>query len=284
MCHLALVLLTVAVPAGSVQEERVQPTNLGPSVNTKEDENDPFVPAGGLSLYYASHAKGTYRLLLARRASSSGKWKAGNALVSVNSKDADTRSPFVWARDGRLFFASNKLPDEKFKDLKNFDLYERIGGREATPLLRVDTAEDELFPWCTPSGREFYFSRKTKEGWRLFRAKGPAYGAVGEGKMIEELPAGFHHCTLSSDGLTMYLQGPLENDRWGLFRTRRKKLGGKWSEPEPLTMLNSPKGEKGDLSPCLAGSVLYFVSDRPGGQGGLDLWSVPAAKLKTKKK
>jgi hypothetical protein len=280
---LSLLVLSPILPAGGAGEEHVQPTNLGPAINTKDDENDPFVAAGGLALYYASHAKGHYRLMLARRASPTAKWKAGQPLASVNAKDADVRSPFLWAREGRFFFASNKVPDEKFKDMKNFDLWERVGGREATPLLQVDTVEDELFPWCTPSGKEFYFSRKTKDGWRLFVAKGPYYGGVGEGKMIEELPPGFHHCTLSADGLTMYLQGPLENNRWGLFRSKRKKLGGQWTEPEPLTNLNSPEGKKGDMSPCLVGSVLYFVSDRPGGQGGLDIWAVPLAKLKTKK-
>jgi hypothetical protein len=274
-------VLSGAGPAG---EERLQPTNLGPGVNTRSDEDDPFVTPDGLLLVYASNAPGTYHLMAARRASTLGKWKSPAQVSDVNSKHADTRSPFQIQR--RFFYATNAVPDEKFKDLKNYDLFERSAGLAPTPLLRVDTAEDEMFPWVTPSGREFYFSRRTKEGWRLFVSKGPYYGGVSDGKLIEELAAGFHHCTLTSDGLTMYLQGPLGKDRWGLFRTTRKKLGGPWAEPTPLTALNSPEGEKGDMSPCLAqgGTMLYFASDRPGGQGGLDLWSIPTAKLKAKRK
>jgi hypothetical protein len=266
-------------------EEIITPINLGPGVNTPADEDDPFVPANGLLLVYASRARGSWDLWQAKRPTTTAKWGKGQPLAELNTPEADERSPFLWSRDGRLIFASNKVPDEKFKSLKNFDLWEQVGGREPTPLLQVDTPADELFPWVTPSGKEFYFSRKTPEGWRLFVAKGPLYGAVRDARPVEELPVGFHHATLSPDGLTMYLQGPLSQERWGLFRCTRKKVGGRWSTPEPLTRLNHPQGPRGDMSPCLGqgGTMLYFASDRPGGQGGLDLWVVPTAQLKTKK-
>jgi hypothetical protein len=281
----AACLVLAASRAGPGGAGKLRATNLGPGVNTRADEDDPFVTPNGLHLFYASNASGTFDLQWARRASTRGKWKFYKEIPDVNSKDADERSPFVRA-DGRLYYASNKVPDEKFKDLKNFDLFERPPDLAPEPLLQVDTAADELFPWITPTGREFFFSRKTKEGWRLFVAKGPFYGGVGKGKLIEELPAGFHHCTLSPNGLIMYLQGPLEGGRWGLFRTTRKKVGGAWAEPEPLEALNSPEGKRGDLSPCLAqgGMILYFTSDRPGGQGGLDLWSIPTGQLKAKRR
>jgi hypothetical protein len=90
---------------------------------------------------------------------------------------------------------------------------------------------------------------------------------------------------VSANGLTMYLQGPLEKDRRGLFRSTRTKVGAAWGKPEPLTALNHPDGPRGDMSPCLtaAGTRLYFASDRPGGKGGLDLWTIPTAQLKAKK-
>ena len=94
-------------------------------------------------------------------------------------------------------------------------------------------------------------------------------------------PVGFHAATVSSNGLTMYLTGPLENDRWGLFRSKRPKIDAAWTKPEPLTALNHAGGPKGDMYPSLGpdDKMLYFTSDWPGGKGGLDIWMIPTAEL-----
>src|SRR5262249_8990184 len=108
-------------------------------------------------------------------------------------------------------------------------------------------------------------------------------GGFGKPRVLD-LPPGFHHPTLTPDGKTLYLQGPLENGRWGLFRTTATFKGG--SKPEPLDGLNSAAAPKGDLSPSLSrdGSLLYFASDRRGGKGGLDLWVVTTARLNKKER
>jgi hypothetical protein len=261
-------------------DKKVAPTNLG-KVNTKADEDDPFLLSSQV-LLYASNQSGNWAIMRSDR--KAGKWAAGKAIPSLKSKEADYRSPFV-ARDGKLYFASNKVPDKKLADLKNFDIWVSTGGREPLPLLGegISTQEDELHPWVTPAGKEFYFSRKTKEGWVLFVARGPNPGPISNPKPVGFKP-GFHHATLSASGLIMFLQGPVEKHRNGLFRSKRTKVGAAWSKPAPLTMLNHPEGEKGDASPCLSGDGkhLYFASDRPGGMGGLDLWVVEVAELKVK--
>jgi hypothetical protein len=77
----------------------------------------------------------------------------------------------------------------------------------------------------------------------------------------------------------MYLQGPLEKGRWGLFVSSKTAKG--WGEPVALDLLNHPEVRSGDQSPCLSrdGSLLYFASDRPEGKGGLDLWAIPTKEL-----
>ncbi len=276
----AMVLPIVsATPAA--QEPKVKPVNLG-SVNTKADEDDPFLTPDGLTLYYASNANslGTFDILKSQRKASSSPWPRGVRL-ELNTRDADARSPCFW--QGTLYFASNQV-EEEFKDKKNFDLVQRKGTRAPLPLLGVSQKEDELDPWVTPKGTTFYFSRKTDDGWRVFEAQGPVPGPIGKAKLVD-LPAGYHHATVSASGLVMYLQGPLPKDRMGLFRTTRAKVGGPWSRPEPLTELNDEGGPRGDMSPCLSadGRKLYFASDRPGGKGGLDLWVVPTAQLSIKR-
>jgi hypothetical protein len=78
----------------------------------------------------------------------------------------------------------------------------------------------------------------------------------------------------------MYLQGSLD-DHAGLFRSKRASLKAKWSKPEPIPALKHPEAKRGDMSPHLStdGKRLYFVSDRPGGKGGLDIWWIDTAQL-----
>lgn len=257
------------------EKDAVAPVNLE-KINTEADEDNPCILSDGTTLLFDSNKSGRYEIMVSKRAGA-GAW--GAAKVHLASKEADYRSPFY--RQGILYFAHNKVPDEKLKDLKNFDLVQKQLDRAPLPLLGVSEPEDELHPWITTAGKEFYFSRKTKEGWMLFVALGPVPGPIGKAKEVG-LPVGFHHASLSSNGLVMYLQGPVENDRQGLFRAKRAKVGGAWADPEPLKSLNHADAKRGDISPCLSsdGTRLYFASDRPGGKGGLDLWSVATKDLK----
>jgi hypothetical protein len=273
----------LVISAGSAGEEAMlKPINLE-QVNTEADEDGPYATMDGLTLYFASNGNKakTFDLHVSQRRNTTAAWSAGRRL-KLNDKETDARSPFLWR--GTLYFATNKVPEE-LKAKQNFDLYQITGTRAPLPLLGVSEKEDERDPWISRDGRQFYFSRKTEEGWRVFVAQGPAPGPIGKAKMLE-FPPGFHHATVSASGLTLYLQGPLPNDRWGLFRATRSKVSAPWSTPQPLERLNHPEGPRGDLSPCLSadGSKLYFASDRPGGKGGLDLWVVPTAQLKAKSK
>jgi hypothetical protein len=260
-------------------------------VNTSKDEDDPFLSAKGLHLYYASNAEGRFALLVSERRAANLPWPAGKALQGPSGEN-DDRSPFLTADLHDLFFATRfvvKAEKGVQKVADNFDLVRAISvgkGRDFTapvPVQAVCTPADELHPWLTADGKELYFSRKTKEGWRVVvSSRKDRKEAFNLPKVIESLPPGFHHATLTRDGRTAYLQGPLEKGRWGLFRSRR--VGVTWGKPEPLTMLNHPEGPTGDTSPSLSqdGVKLYFASDRPGGKGGRDLYVIDTALLYTR--
>jgi hypothetical protein len=278
-----------SVSADAAEEAKLaKPTNL--ACNTKADEDDPFLSSSGLTLWYASNEKGKFDIVMAQRRTVRAPWGKGEVPDSYMQSKVDDRGAYL-TRDGvypqYIFFAT--LKD---KETKNFDIYVAVKQDRGkvftapTPVQAVDTEADERNPYLAAGGKHLYFSRKTKDGWRVYLSKRPqATGAGGfaDPELVADLPPNFHHVTLTPDGKTMYLQGPLEKERTGLFVAEKTSKG--WSKPEPLAMLNHPEAAKGDRSPSLSadGRILYFASDRPGGKGGFDLWAVPVEQLKVKK-
>ncbi len=283
-------LSVIDVRADDPQELKIH--NLD-KINTPADEDDPFVSADGSTLFFTSNPSGQFHLMSATRRSKTQPYANAKPLDDLNSKANDV-SPFLMPRetDGSeyIYFASQSTSDAGktnfdilfSRRLKPSEPFQRIG---VAPVQPVCTEEDELHPWVMADAREMYFSRKTKEGWRIGHATGSARRSFEKVELLD-LPIGFYHPSVSRDNLTMYVQGPAEegSDRSALFMCKRPAPKSKWGAPEPLRRINSSEGKRGDCSPCLSldGTTLYFASDRPGGKGGLDIYYIVLKDLKGK--
>jgi WD40-like Beta Propeller Repeat len=283
-----LVALALTISAAQSDEPKLlAPTNL--AINTEADEDDPCLASNGLTLYYASNAKGKFDILVSTRPNLNAKWPAGKLLNDYVRTEVNDRGVSL-TPEGKypqfIYFAT-----QKDKQTNNYDLYVCVklaAGKaftEPTPVQATATAEDEMYPWLSGDGKQLYFSRKEKDVWKQYVATRPqATGAQGFDKPERvPLPPDFHHATLTPDGKTMIVQGPVGKDRWGLYVSKKTPTG--WSKPEELEELNHPGGKRGDLSPSLSrdGTWLYFASDRPGGKGGLDIWVIPTKELAKRK-
>ncbi|MBU0638439.1 MAG: hypothetical protein KKB50_06200 [Planctomycetes bacterium] len=74
---------------------------------------------------------------------------------------------------------------------------------------------------------------------------------------------------LGWDGLTLYFVRGKAGENADVFFAQRTPDG--WTEPAPLEAINTGYDELGP-EPSSDGEALYFYSDRPGGQGGYDVW------------
>lgn len=269
------------------EDEPLKPVHI--PCNTDADEVDPHIASNGLKLYLSVKTRDGFEFRGTKRQSTRQAWPPPQPLEDPFATDAEPGGLFSTV-DGRypMFLYLSRLDREGLAG--SFDLHVAIkplpGADKvfSSPKLiqTVTTREDEMYPWLRADGKMLYFSRKTKEGWRVFASsRAEPSGALGweDPVLLKELPPDFHHVTLTPDGRTMYLQGPLEKGRVGLFVSKYSDDG--WSKPEPLARLNSPDAPRGDTAPCLSrdGRLLYFASDRPGGKGGFDIWGVQTADL-----
>lgn len=176
---------------------------------------------------------------------------------------------------------------QEIKNLEKLDsisLYVR--NVDLRPLDEINSSQSEYSP--TFFNNELYFS-STREAETFNRYSIPYSdlykvgidGLTPDASTLEELPSTFNTANVnegsvafSPDGNTMVFakgntDGKKSRRSVDLFISYKKN--GKWSTPVSMP-INSP--EYWDTSPSfnLAGTTMYFASDRPGGFGGSDIY------------
>ncbi len=225
-------------PTESVDADNIfgNATNLGPTVNSSANDFDPSISADGLELYFNSYRPGGFGkadIWVTTRKTKAGPWGEPVNLGATINSPAHENAPNISADGLSLYFCSDRSGG--------------CGGRDL---------------WVT--------KRKTKSD--------PWGEAVNLGPSVNS-PADEHGPSISSDGLSLYFSGLWDDlkrsgglGKADIWVTTRKTVADPWGKPVNLgPTVNNPAM---DESPSIPddGLSLYFNSNRPGGQGIMDIW------------
>ena len=271
------------------------PVNLGAQVNSPFAENAPELSKDGLSLYFGSNrpgGQGLQDLYVSQRSSPDAPWGAPiNLGALVNSPFTDV-GPHL-SRDGHLLFFNSGRPGgsgstdiwvSRRKNIHNDLAWEEPVNLGSPPnSARFDGA---VSIW----GPEFYFWRGTPDpAGAVAPTDGDIYMSemtgqtFGEPMLVTELSSTTAHeqrPSIRFDGREIFLSsdragsmsqpgGVVREDIWVSLR---QGSGQGWEPPDNVgPVVNS---NFRDTQPALSkdGTMLFFLSDRQGPPGNLDIY------------
>jgi len=290
---LALIaFVAIAVIGGTVKADFTfgEATNLGPAVNSPDDDGHPGVSSDGLELYFDSLRPGGLGgsdLWVSTRTETDANWVTpANLGLVVNSASADW-APILSADGLSLYFSSNR-PDS----LGSHDIWvtDRPTKHDdwGTPVNLGPTVNSESFDWApfiSTDGLALYFSSNRAGGSGMHDIWVSTRQAT-DGDWGTPLNPGTIINSENWDGVVYLLpegrtllfgsaNRPGGAGTWDIWITSRPTIWDDWSEPAPLPEPVNTAFAEGGVSLSGDGAALYLSSDRPGGLGSHDIWHVP---------
>jgi hypothetical protein len=271
------------------------PANLGPTVNSADDEYDPSISADRLELYFNSYRSGGLGqadLWVTTRKTKADPWGSPVNLGPTVNSPAGDKAPCISADGLSLYFSSGRSGGHGDQDLwvttrktKNAPWGEPVN---LGPTVNSEAGEHS--PSISTDGLTLYFAEQSEkldrpgglgggDIWVTMRKTkaDPWASPVNLGPTVNS-PAWDQAPSISDDGLTLYFDSERDGvDESAIWVTRRKATSEPWGAPVRLgPAVNA--GWEADPDISRDGSTLYFVSGRSGGSGGTDLWQLSLRK------
>jgi Tol biopolymer transport system component len=306
--HLALTMLVggmlalVMTQAPSAQAQKYSdwsvPVNLGATINSTSNDQQPAISKDGLSLYFTSNRSGGiggFDMYVSQRESVDEAWGSPVNLGPTVNTTVDEGNP-AFSRDGHLlFFQSKRLPS-----VGGVDLW--VSYREHThddfdwqPAVNLgpgvnSTADDNgpsYFENDEGGAPQLYFgsARTGLGGADIYVSEQMADGSFVPAVLVTELSSTSNENdpSIRHDGLEILFQSNRTGsigtalDLW--VATRASTLDA-WSTPVSLGDTINTASVDNNAYLLSDGMTLFFASDRPGGFGGVDLYMSTRTKLR----
>lgn len=170
------------------------------------------------------------------------------------------------------------LDAELYLSQCNFALQARLSPVAYNPYNMGDSINsevDEYLPSLTADDETLIFTRRTAQSedfYISFRVDSQWTPAEPMPKPLNSVQNEGAHC-LTADGNTMFFTACYRNDTYGgcdLYSSKKTVFG--WDRP--INLGSAINTEHWESQPTISydGKTLYFISNRPNGFGGSDLW------------
>jgi outer membrane protein OmpA-like peptidoglycan-associated protein/tetratricopeptide (TPR) repeat protein len=256
-----------------------KPVNLGPEINTADDEYSPAITADEQTIIFTRKINNNEDFYKSSRVE--GKWTTATGLSDQINTPNYNEGALSISQDGKfLFFTGCNRPD----GLGRCDIYlaQKKGENWGKPFdlsPPVNTPGWEAQPSISADGRTLYFvsnrkggyggydiwkSTLTDKGWGAPENLGPNINTAYD----EQSP--FIH----ADDSTLYFS----SNGWpgmgnkDLFVSRLGK-DGKWQKPENLGYPINTSGDENGLTTTTNGVYAFFSSNKLDGFGGYDIYT-----------
>ena len=222
------------------------PVALPDVLNSVGNEFEPAFTSDGITMYFVrGNAAHNADIYFSTRTPSG--WSEPLLLEEINS-EADEMGPELSPDSASLYFYSNRAGGFGGYDLWVTHRSDGHWGEPSNLGSLVNSRDNDYGPSLSPDGATLYFASNRPKP---------------ETKTISPVPDG--QVTEHDFRPT----NPLESRDYDLYASSIKD--GQYSQSHPVVALNTDSNEGAPaISP--AGDFIYFCSDRPGGEGGYDLY------------
>lgn len=256
-----------------------KPVNMGPNINTADDEYLPVATADESTLIFTRKINNNEDFYKSSKVN--GKWQKATYLSDqINTPQYNEGAQSI-SQDGKyLFFTGCNRPD----GLGRCDIYisQKKGDDWSKPFdlsPPINTPGWESQPSISADGRTLYFVSNRKGGYGGYDIWKSTLTANGWGEPENlgpniNTPYDEQSPFIHPDDSTLYFS----SNGWpglggkDLFVSRLGK-DGKWKKPENLGYPINSSGDENGLSVTANGSSAFFSSNNLNGYGGYDIYT-----------